>query len=103
MHISKQKVRRLRSELKTIKKGMKTIIEFVLRVRAIANTLLSISDSVMEQDQIDSILEELPEEYNPFVMMIYGRPDSHSLFDIEGRLFVQELQLENFRQENFCL
>ncbi|PNX63257.1 retrovirus-related Pol polyprotein from transposon TNT 1-94, partial [Trifolium pratense] len=95
----KAKVRQLRSELKTIKKGTKTITEFVLRVRAIADTLLSVGDSVTEQDQIDSILDGLPEEYNPFVMMIYGRSDSPSLYDIEGLLLVQESQLEKFRQE----
>jgi histone deacetylase 1/2 len=93
----KAKVRQLRSELKTIKKGTKPMNEFVLRVRAIADTLLSIGDSVTEQDQIDAILEGLPEEYNPFVMMVYGRPDSPSLLDIEGLLLVQESQLEKFR------
>ncbi|WJX88788.1 hypothetical protein P8452_70836 [Trifolium repens] len=95
----KAKVRQLRYELKTIKKGTKPMNEFVLRVRAIADTLLSIGDSVTEQDQIDAILDGLPEEYNPFVMMIYGRPDSPSLLDIEGLLLVQESQLEKFRQE----
>ncbi|KAK2414066.1 hypothetical protein QL285_036702 [Trifolium repens] len=95
----KAKVRQLRSELKTIKKGTKSITEYVLRIRAIADTLLSIGDSVTEQDQIDSVLEGLPEEYNPFVMMIYGRPDSPSLFDIEALLLVQESQFEKFRQE----
>jgi histone deacetylase 1/2 len=96
---TKAKIRQLRSELKTVKKGTKTITEFILRVRAVANILISIGDSVSEQDQIDSILDGLPEEYNPFVMMIYGRPDSPSLFDIEGLLLVQESQLEKFRQE----
>ncbi|MCI15979.1 retrovirus-related Pol polyprotein from transposon TNT 1-102, partial [Trifolium medium] len=68
----KAKVRQLRSELKTVKKGTKSITKFVLRVREIADTLISIGDPITEQDQIDSILEGLPEEYNPFVMMIYG-------------------------------
>jgi histone deacetylase 1/2 len=94
----KAKVRQLRSEQKTVKKGTKSITEFVLRIRAFADTLLSIGDSVTEQDQIHSVLEGLPEEYNPFVMMIYGRPDSLSLLDLEG-LLVQESQLEKFRQE----
>jgi hypothetical protein len=77
--------------LKTVKKGTKTITEFILRVRAVANTLISIGDSVSEQDQIDSILDGLPEEYNPFVMMMYGRSDSPSLFDDEYNPFVRSL------------
>jgi histone deacetylase 1/2 len=88
---TKAKIRQLRSELKTVKKGTKTITEFILRVRAVANTLISIGDSVSEQDQIDSILDGLPEEYNPFVMMMYGRSDSPSLFDDEYNPFVRSL------------
>jgi histone deacetylase 1/2 len=79
--------------------GIKSTTEYVLRVRVIADTLISIGDSISEQDQIDSILEGLPEEFNPFVMMIYGRSDSPSLYDIEGLLLVQESQLAKFRQE----
>ncbi|GAU38583.1 hypothetical protein TSUD_322600 [Trifolium subterraneum] len=79
--------------------GIKSTTEYVLRVRVIADTLISIGDSISEQDQIDSILEGLPEEFNPFVMMFYGRSDSPSLYDIEGLLLVQESQLAKFRQE----
>jgi histone deacetylase 1/2 len=98
----KAKVRQLRSKLKTVKKGTKSIAEFVLRVRAIDDTLISIGDTVTEQDRIDSILEGLQEEYNLFVMMIYGRPDSSSLLDIEGLLLVQESQSKKFRGNAFA-
>lgn len=95
----KAKVRQLRYELKSAKKGNQTISEYVLRVKAIADSLLAIGDSISEQEQIDAVLEGLPEEYNNFVMMIYGRPDSPSPYDIEGLLLVQEAQRDKFRQE----
>lgn len=44
----------------------------MLRIKAIVSFLLNVGDSVTKQDQIDSILDGLPEEYNPFVMQIYG-------------------------------
>lgn len=58
----KAHVRQLHIELKSIKKGNHSVTEFVLRVKAIADSLLVIDDVVSEQDQVDSILNGLPEE-----------------------------------------
>lgn len=60
----KAKVRQLISELKSTKKGSRSIYEYVLCIKAISDSLLAIGDSISEQDQIDAILEGLPEEYN---------------------------------------
>lgn len=95
----KAKMRQLRSELKSSKKGAHSINEYVLRIKAIVDVLVAIGDSVTEQDQIDAILEGLPEEDNPFVMMIYSRVDPPSVTDIESLLMVREAQLEKFRTE----
>ncbi|CAI8596383.1 unnamed protein product [Vicia faba] len=56
------RVRQLRVELKTTKKGNLSITEFVLRIKAIMSSLLAVGDSISEKDQIDSILNGLPEE-----------------------------------------
>lgn len=63
------------------------------------DSLQAIGDLITEQDHIDAVLEGLPEEYNSFVMMIYSRPDSPSITEIEGLLLVQEAQLDKYRQE----
>lgn len=85
--------------MKNIKKANRSISEYFLPVKAIADSLLAIGDPISEQDQIDAVLDVLPKEYNSFVMMVYGRPDSPSLSDIEALLLVQEAQLDKFRQE----
>lgn len=89
----KAKVRQLRAELKSTKKGTKSVSKYVLRIKAIYDSLVSIGDSITEQDQIDAILEGLPEEYGPFIMLIYSRTDSPSVTDLESLLMVQEAQL----------
>lgn len=48
---------------------------------------------------MDVILEGLPEEYNAFVMLYYGKPDTADITEFESLLLVQEAQLEKFRQE----
>lgn len=44
----KAKVRQLRCELKTIKKGNRSIFEYVLPIKAIVDVLLSIGDDITE-------------------------------------------------------
>lgn len=95
----KAKVRQFRSELKGIKKGNRSISDYVLRIKALADSLLAIGDPISEQDHIDIILDGLPEEYNSFVKMVYGRPGVMTISDIEALLLVQEAQLDKFRQE----
>lgn len=52
----KVRIHQLWLELKTGKKGNRSIFEYVLRIRTIADSLLAIGDPISERDQIDSIL-----------------------------------------------
>lgn len=63
----KTRVCQLHVELKSIKKDTSLMIEFVLCVKAIENSLLEVEDIVLEQDQIDSILYTPLEEFNPLL------------------------------------
>lgn len=89
----------LRVELKSTKKGNKSITKIVLRIKVIMKSFLTIEDSITEKDQIDLILDDLHEEYNPFVMQMYESPASPSLCDVALPLYVQEAQLVKFHQE----
>lgn len=53
----------------------------------------------MKQDQIDYIVDDLPEEYNAFVMEIYGSMESPIICDVETLIYVQEAQLNELSQE----
>lgn len=56
------------------------------------NSLIVVGDSISEKYQIDSIFYGLSEEYNPFVMQMYGSIDSSSLCDVEALIYVHEAQ-----------
>jgi predicted phosphoribosyltransferase len=62
----------------------------------IVNSLTAVGDVVSESEQVDSILEGLPKDFNSFVMMIYSRFDSPTLEDVEALLLLQEAQFEKF-------
>lgn len=97
--LMKAKIRQLRSEMKNTKKGSRSISEFVLRIKCIADSLIATGECVSEQDQVDAILEGLPEEYNSFIMMMYARTDPMTVTDVESLLLVQESQFEKFKTE----
>lgn len=94
----KAKVCQFRSELKTVKKGTRTMSEYLLRIKTIVDFLVVVGDPISDQDHIDSSLDGLPEEYNPFVMVIYGRIEPPMIHDLEELLLVQEAQFEKHKQ-----
>lgn len=80
----------LRSELKTSKKGTRSISEYVLRIRTIENSVLAIGFPIFKRDQVDVILQRILEEYNPFIMMVYSKDDLTDMYEVETLLYVQE-------------
>lgn len=95
----KARVHQLKYELKTSKKGSRSISEYVLIIRVIANSLLVIDDPISGRDEIDAILQGLSEDYNSFIMMIYGKGKPNDIYDIDSLLYMQEAQLDMYRQE----
>jgi histone deacetylase 1/2 len=97
--VLKSRARQLRSELKNTKKLARSVNEYLLRIKSIVNSLIAVGDSISEQEQVDAILEGLPEEFNSFVMMVYSRFETPTVEDVEALLLLQEVQFEKFRQE----
>ncbi|PNX93258.1 histone deacetylase, partial [Trifolium pratense] len=97
--VLKSRSRQLRSELKNTKKMARSVSEYLLRIKSIVNSLVAVGDVVSEQEQVDAILEGLPEDFNSFVMMIYSRFETPTVEDVEALLLLQEVQFEKFRQE----
>ncbi|MCI52515.1 retrovirus-related pol polyprotein from transposon TNT 1-94, partial [Trifolium medium] len=62
-------------------------------------SLIAVGDVVSEQEQVDAILEGLPEDFNSFVMMVYSRFETPTVEDVEALLLLQDVQFEKFRQE----
>lgn len=48
---------------------------------------------------MDAILQGSPEEYNPFIMMIYNKGDPIDIYIMELLLYVQKAQLDKYKQE----
>lgn len=79
----KARIRQLHSELKTSKKGSRSISEYVLCVQAIAVSLMDVGDPIYERGQVDAILQGLVGEYNPFFMMVYSKAGIMDIYDMQ--------------------
>jgi len=90
--------RQLRSELRTITKGARSITEFIARVRTLSESLMSIGDPVSHRDLIELVLEALPEEYNAIVANVNSQADLISLDELESQLLTQESRNEKFKK-----
>lgn len=62
------------------------------------NLLYSIGDPVSPQEEIDVILEGLPEEYDLLINLVSARYDSPDLDELEAMLLSQEVRLDRYKQ-----
>lgn len=90
--------RQLRSELRSITKGPRSIADFIGRVRTISESLMSIGDPMPHRDLIEVILEALPEEFNPIVATVNSQAHIVSLDELESQLLTQEARNEKFKK-----
>lgn len=95
----KFRVHQLRDKLNVTKKEIRSIFEFLFRIRAISDALLAVGEPISERDKIDSILQGLLKEYSPFIMMVYGKLEPPTLYEIDAFLYVQKAHLDKYRQE----
>src|ERR1044072_7540807 len=95
------KAQQLRLELHNTSLGNKSVEEFLLRVKAISDSLSSVGDPISFKEQLAVILGGLPPEYASFVSMINItlRYQPHmTLDDIEALLLAQESQVEQTKK-----
>lgn len=70
----------LRAEIKNTKenKGHQSVRDFVSRITALASTLMALGDEVSEEEHVDALLQDLPDQYETlrsFIRERRGRRD----------------------------
>lgn len=92
------KSRQLRYELCGIEKGGCTIAQYLGRIQQTADILKSIGDSVSHHDQLETILDGLPTEYQGLASIIQYRDEPCALTVAETMLLSHEARLERAPQ-----
>lgn len=91
----KAKVYQYRNELRSIKKGPRTMAKYLLRIKAIVDALVAIGNDVPEHEHIQSVLEGLPEEYHPFITSVNVRSGNISVSELQALLISKKFNWKN--------
>lgn len=90
------RARQIKSELKSTKKGTRSVNEYVTQTQNLPDSLTVIGVPVFDSDLYDIVLDGLPEEYNSFVMMMYGKLEALNLTKFESLLMLQQAQFDKY-------
>ena len=85
---TKAHVQQLKTKLRNTSKGAQSVFEYLLCIKALVNSLVSIGCAVFEQEHIEVILGGLSIDYDAFVTSITTRSDSYSGVEVEAHLMV---------------
>lgn len=90
---SRGHVKQLKDQLKLWTKGTRTIDEYLQGLTTRFDNLASLGKPLEHEDQIEHILEGLPEEYKTIVDQIEGRDISPTIVYVHERLLNHEAKL----------
>jgi hypothetical protein len=91
---SRARIMQLRLELQSTKKGSMTMIDYFMKVKAVADSLAAIGEPVSEQDQVMNLLGGLGSDYNAVVTAINIRDDKISIEVVHNMLLAFKHRLE---------
>jgi len=91
---SRARIMQLRLELQSTKKGSLPMIDYIMKVKGVADSLAAIEEPVSEHDQVMNLLGGLSSDYNAVVTAINIRDDKISVEVIHSMLLAFENQLE---------
>ncbi|KAI3985517.1 hypothetical protein MKX01_033831 [Papaver californicum] len=93
----------LRNSLFNIKRGSKTISDFLQEIKYITDSLAAINEPVSSSDMNMHILNGLGSVYNDFVVAVQTRDTELSFADLKSRLINHEQWLQNQQSETKAL
>ena len=64
---TRARIQKLKSELRNTSKGSSSIAEFLLKIKALVNSLVSIGSMITDEEHIEVILGGLSYDYDAFV------------------------------------
>lgn len=97
--LTSAKERHLRTELSATTLESGTFEEYLLRFKAIVDSLASVGDLVPSQQHIDVFLEGLPEDYGHVISIIESKFEMMQLEEVEALLHAHEMHDDNFKKK----
>jgi len=70
--------------------------EFLLRIKCLVDALSTSGDPVLPCEHLDAILEGLPEDYGPIILVIESKFDPLPIHEVEALLLAHESRSQKF-------
>jgi len=86
----------LRKEMKNTKKGDLNVKDYICKIGYFIDKLVELGDDVPEREQIDAILDGMPEEYESLRSIIHSRENA-TVSDLESLMIIQEMVVNDFK------
>nr|KYP66865.1 hypothetical protein KK1_013176 [Cajanus cajan] len=93
---TKVRARQLRTDLRSVQLEGKTMREYLLQIKSIADELVGVGSPVKHEEYVDAILVNLPQEYAPVVAVIEGNFTTPPVNEIEAQLLSFESRSNRF-------
>ncbi|KAL6317024.1 hypothetical protein AAG906_026780 [Vitis piasezkii] len=90
---SKARIMQLRLAFQTTRKGSLPIMEYILKMKTIRDSLAAIGEPVAEHDQILQLLAGLEADYNPIIASLTAHEDDLALHSVHSILLSHEQRL----------
>ncbi|KAG7570487.1 Integrase catalytic core [Arabidopsis thaliana x Arabidopsis arenosa] len=91
---SRTHIRQLKDQLKVFHKGTMTIDEYIQGISARLDTLALLGKPLEHDDQIEHILEGLPDDYKPVIDQIAAKDKPPQITEVHERLLNHEAKLQ---------
>ena len=90
---TKAQVKQLRGDLAAIKKGSKSMNDYLLQIKTTIDLLASIGEEIKEDNHVDAIFEGLGPDYDSFVTSMETRKELYNVAEMESLLLSQERRI----------
>ncbi|KAI3904097.1 hypothetical protein MKW92_026135 [Papaver armeniacum] len=91
----------LRGQLQTIKRGARSVAEFIQEVKSITDSLAAIKEKVADVDIVMHILNGLGRDYDNVVIVIHNLETQISFADMKAKLLTHEQWLKAQQLETY--
>ncbi|CAL5186404.1 unnamed protein product [Lathyrus oleraceus] len=96
--LTRAKTRQLRAELRSTTLDDKSVNDYLVRIKALVDSLASVGDPVPDQQHIDVILEGLPQDFAPVISVIESKFDSVELEEVEALLLAHKMRSNKYKK-----
>ena len=86
----------MRTELHVTVLADKPMHEFLLKIKAISDSLASVGGLILPQEHIDAILKGLPQDYHSVIFVIESKFEPFLIEEVDAMLLAHEARLQKF-------